>query len=119
MDGDYFQHFGSPYTILNMQSFTGQAQAPAQGQMQYQYWGTPWQEYCQQPQRGVMIGQGALHASKQTEPKPRLAKDEVELLEREFAKNPKPTSNTKRELAEQMRVEAARINVCAFPPSPF
>lgn len=51
-----------------------------------------------------------MHASKQTEPKPRLAKDEVELLEREFAKNPKPNSSTKRELAEQMGVEVPRIN---------
>jgi len=53
-----------------------------------------------------------MNGSKQAEPKPRLAKDEVELLEREFAKNPKPNSSTKRELAEQMGVEVPRINVC-------
>lgn len=63
------------------------------------------------------MGQGNMHPSKQTEPKPRLAKDEVELLEREFAKNPKPNSSTKRELAEQMGVEVPRINVCVFSPS--
>ena len=58
-----------------------------------------------------MMSQGNMHPSKQTEPKPRLAKDEVELLEREFTKNPKPNSSTKRELAEQMGVEVPRINV--------
>lgn len=57
-----------------------------------------------------MVGPGSLHPSKQTEPKPRLAKDEVELLEREFAKNPKPNTSLKRELAEQMGVEVPRIN---------
>jgi hypothetical protein len=41
-----------------------------------------------------------------------LAKDEVDLLEREFSKNQKPSSSTKRELAEQMGVEVPRINVC-------
>lgn len=67
--------------------------------------------YQQHQQRAVMMGQGGMHMSKQTEPKPRLAKDEVELLEREFNKNPKPNSSTKRELAEQMGVEVPRINV--------
>lgn len=69
--------------------------------------------YQQHQQRAAaaMMGQGNMHPSKQTEPKPRLAKDEVELLEREFAKNPKPNSSTKRELAEQMGVEVPRINV--------
>lgn len=61
----------------------------------------------------MMVGPGSLHPSKQTEPKPRLAKDEVELLEREFAKNPKPNTSLKRELAEQMGVEVPRINVCS------
>jgi len=59
-----------------------------------------------------MMGQGNMHLAKQqTEPKPRLAKEEVDLLEREFNKNPKPNSSTKRELAEQMGVEVPRINV--------
>jgi Homeodomain-containing transcription factor len=70
------------------------------------------------------LPQGAV-LTKPTEPKPRLAKDEVELLESEFAKNPKPSSSVKRELAEQMGVEVPRINVglrtgdspLAFSPS--
>ncbi|KAJ4295865.1 hypothetical protein N0V88_004567 [Collariella sp. IMI 366227] len=66
--------------------------------------------YQQQQQRAMMMGQGSMHLSKPAEPKPRLAKDEVELLEREFSKNPKPSSSTKRDLAEQMGVEVPRIN---------
>lgn len=77
--------------------------------------------YQQNPQRAaaVMMGHSPIHASKQTEPKPRLAKDEVEVLEREFAKNQKPNSSVKRDLAEKMGVEVPRINVCsALPPLP-
>jgi hypothetical protein len=43
--------------------------------------------------------------------KPRLGKDEVDILEREFKKNPKPTTQTKRQFAEDMGVDLARINV--------
>jgi len=49
--------------------------------------------------------------TQKNETKPRLGKDEVEFLEREFKKNPKPTTQTKRQFAEDMRVELARINV--------
>lgn len=49
--------------------------------------------------------------SRATESKPRLSKDEVELLEAEFQKNHKPNSTTKKALAESMRVDNARINV--------
>jgi hypothetical protein len=66
--------------------------------------------YHHQQHRAALMGQGGLMA-KPAEPKPRLAKEEVELLEREFAKNQKPSSTTKRELAEQMGVEVPRINV--------
>lgn len=52
-------------------------------------------------------------AAKTTETKPRLGKDEVDILEREFKKNPKPTTQTKRQFAEDMGVELARINVCS------
>jgi flagellar biosynthesis component FlhA len=52
-------------------------------------------------------------AAKTTETKPRLGKDEVDVLEREFKKNPKPTTQTKRQFAEDMGVELARINVCS------
>lgn len=45
------------------------------------------------------------------ETKPRLGKEEVEILEREFNNNQKPTTNTKRQYAEEMGVDLARINV--------
>lgn len=45
-----------------------------------------------------------------TESKPRLSKEEVEILETEFQKNHKPNSTTKKALAESMRVDNARIN---------
>lgn len=57
--------------------------------------------------------QSMVHA-KQTEPKPRLAKDEVLLLETEFAKNPKPSSQRKREIAELLKVDNPRINVSSL-----
>lgn len=52
------------------------------------------------------------HMSRTTETKSRLSKEEVEILEAEFQKNHKPNSSTKKALAEQMRVDNARINVC-------
>ena len=52
------------------------------------------------------------HQTKTNETKPRLGKDEVEILEREFKKNSKPTTQTKRQFADNMGVELARINVC-------
>lgn len=48
--------------------------------------------------------------TKSNETKPRLGKDEVDILEREFKKNPKPTTQTKRQFAEDMGVDLARIN---------
>lgn len=56
------------------------------------------------------------HMARATESKPRLSKEEVEILEAEFQKNHKPNSSTKKALAEQMRVDNARINVFTFPP---
>jgi hypothetical protein len=50
-------------------------------------------------------------ATKTNETKLRLGKDEVDILEHEFKKNPNPTTQTKRHLAEDMRVDLARINV--------
>jgi hypothetical protein len=63
----------------------------------------PWRQH-----RPTLIQQPNMH---KTESKPRLAKEEVELLETEFQKNHKPNSSLKKTLAEQMRVEIARINV--------
>jgi hypothetical protein len=45
------------------------------------------------------------------ETKPRLAKQEVDLLERHFQENHKPPSSLKRQLAENMGVQVCRINV--------
>jgi len=65
----------------------------------------------QQSHQRQMMGHGGMPPNKQTEPKPRLAKDEVELLEAEFQKNPKPSSGRKREIATQLNVDHPRINV--------
>jgi len=53
---------------------------------------------------------------KWNETKPRLSKGEVEVLEREFNKNPKPTTQMKRQFAKDMGVELARINVKRSEP---
>ena len=66
--------------------------------------------YAMAAQRAAMIGLPS-SATKANETKPRLGKDEVEILEREFKKNPKPTTQTKRQFAEEMGVDLARINV--------
>ncbi|KAI9050882.1 hypothetical protein LZ554_004999 [Drepanopeziza brunnea f. sp. 'monogermtubi'] len=54
----------------------------------------------------IAISNGA----KTNDTKPRLAKDEVDILEREFKKNPKPTTQTKRQFADDMGVDLPRIN---------
>jgi hypothetical protein len=46
--------------------------------------------------------------------KVRLGKDETDVLEREFKRNPKPTTQTKRQFAEDMGVNLARINVSSI-----
>lgn len=48
-----------------------------------------------------------------TDSKPRLDEDEVAILEREFQRNPKPSTQIKRQYAEEMGVELPRINVRA------
>jgi hypothetical protein len=52
-------------------------------------------------------------AAKKVETKPHLGKDEANILAREFKRNPKPTARTKRQFAEDMGAELARINVCS------
>ncbi|KAK4190521.1 pah3 homeobox protein encoded by the pah3 protein [Podospora australis] len=113
MDMDFMDPYRRPYQGMGY----GAQQHAQQQAHQYPYWSQHLVAYYQQQQHhqhqhraAAMMGQGPMQMSKQTEPKPRLAKDEVELLEREFAKNPKPNSSTKRELAEQMGVEVPRIN---------
>jgi hypothetical protein len=63
----------------------------------------------QQQQSANMIAIPTVPKTNDT--KPRLGKDEVDILEREFKKNPKPTTQTKRQFAEDMGVDLARINV--------
>lgn len=90
---------------------------PSQGHPRYPYWSQSWMDACGQPPRAVVVNGGnigGLHAPKQNEPKPRLSKEEVDSLEKEFLKNAKPNSSTKRELAERLQVEVPRINVCAL-----
>ncbi|KAG9232902.1 hypothetical protein BJ875DRAFT_379724 [Amylocarpus encephaloides] len=53
----------------------------------------------------------AMSTTKTNDTKPRLGKDEVDILEGEFKKNPKPTTQIKRGFAEDMGVDLARINV--------
>ncbi|KAK5652551.1 hypothetical protein OQA88_10312 [Cercophora sp. LCS_1] len=114
-DMEYLDLYQQSYDNSNMQpTFQDQTHhGQEQVQQQYPLWSHHLVALYQQQQQqraAMMLGQASLQTSKQTEPKPRLAKDEVELLEGEFAKNPKPNSSTKRELAEQMGVEVARIN---------
>ncbi|GAB1311103.1 Homeobox domain-containing protein [Madurella fahalii] len=109
MDMDYMDHYRQRYAGLAMHPYGHQQQPQSQGP-QHPYWNQLMAYYQHQQRTAALMGQGNMHLSKPTEPKPRLAKDEVELLEREFAKNPKPSSSTKRELAEQMGVEVPRIN---------
>ena len=52
--------------------------------------------------------------AKTSEAIPRLGKEEVDFLEREFKRNPKPTTKTKRQFAEDMCVDLARINVSSI-----
>ena len=97
----------------HVQAFNGQHQ----GHQGYQQYNLSFEQQqlvyaqLQQQRAAAMINSGAISQTKPTESKPRLAKDEVETLEREFQKNPKPNSSLKRELADQMRVDVARINV--------
>ncbi|AEO54134.1 hypothetical protein MYCTH_2296328 [Thermothelomyces thermophilus ATCC 42464] len=109
MDMDYLDPYQRRHPDLPMQLFAGDQQAHPQA-MQYPYWNPLMAYYQQQHRAAALVGHAGVHLSKPAEPKPRLAKDEVELLEREFAKNQKPNSSTKRELAEKMGVEVPRIN---------
>ncbi|SPN96914.1 uncharacterized protein DNG_00433 [Cephalotrichum gorgonifer] len=74
---------------------------PSQDMNQFALHGTSWAD---------PYARGTLLQSHRTETKPRLSKAEVEQLEAEFQKNNKPSSSVKKGLAEQMRVEVARIN---------
>ncbi|CCU81893.1 hypothetical protein BGHDH14_bgh05591 [Blumeria hordei DH14] len=51
-----------------------------------------------------------IHPGRTIETKPRLGKDEVATLEREFRRNSKPSTETKIAYATQMKVDLPRIN---------
>jgi hypothetical protein len=51
---------------------------------------------------------------RRNETKARIGMEEVDVLEREFKRNPKPTTQTKRQIAEDMGVDLARINVSSI-----
>lgn len=61
--------------------------------------------------RSAYMGEHAALVDGKTESKPRLTKEEVDRLEKEFRKNPKPSSSVKAQLADSLRLERARINV--------
>lgn len=67
-------------------------------------------DVIQRHQNATLAIQGQEYQDR-NETKPRLAKTEVELLEKHFAENHKPPSSLKRQLAENMNVQVARINV--------
>ncbi|CAK7266855.1 hypothetical protein SEPCBS119000_002243 [Sporothrix epigloea] len=77
----------------------------------YTYGGEPFYLFSQMPphHRSMTEAQLAL-ATKHMDPKPRLGKDEVQMLEDEFQKNPKPSSTRKREIADILKVDNPRIN---------
>ena len=101
--------------------FTGQIHASAPNHMAYSSYPYSREQLyaiAQYQQQRTMAGHAAMPPSKQPDPKPRLSKDEVDLLEREFQKNSKPSSGRKREIAELLKVEHPRINArLGRPPS--
>lgn len=68
------------------------------------------QSYTLAPQHVPMLAMSNA-ATRPTETKPRLAKEDVAFLERAFDMNHKPTTQTKRGYAENMGVDLPRINV--------
>jgi hypothetical protein len=59
----------------------------------------------------------AIPLTNTNETKPRLGNDEIEILDLEFKRNPKPTTQTKRQFAEDMGIDLARINVRSTAPT--
>ena len=78
----------------------------------YSYGGEPFYLFSQMPthHRSMTEAQLAI-VNKQMDPKPRLGKDEVQMLEDEFQKNSKPSTMRKREIADILKVDNPRINV--------
>ncbi|KAL7936257.1 homeobox domain-containing protein [Trichoderma chlorosporum] len=89
------------YSVAATDDFTQYAQIP-----EYPYLAESMKAY--QAQHNHLVHHQQM--SRTTESKPRLSKEEVEVLEAEFQKNHKPNSSTKKGLAESMRVDHARIN---------
>jgi len=56
-----------------------------------------------------------VETNRQSSLKPRLSKEEVDMLEKEFDKDSKPTSSTKRVLAEHFGVEVINVRFFSSP----
>ncbi|KAJ0158617.1 hypothetical protein CTA2_11218 [Colletotrichum tanaceti] len=96
----YYQDYQTPYDYAAFST-------PFPGNLyQNEYNMELYRQQAAMMNRGMFTGVGG----KVTESKPRLAKDEVDKLEREFQRNNKPNSSLKKQLAEEMRVDIARIN---------
>ena len=67
---------------------------------------------CLEDERHDTAGATTVGAELLYSTRPRLGKDEVDILQREFKKNSKPTTQTKRQLAGDIGEDLARINVC-------
>ncbi|KAM0251945.1 hypothetical protein ACHAQJ_007918 [Trichoderma viride] len=89
------------YSVATTDDFTQYAQLP-----DYPFLAESMKAY--QTQHNHLVHHQQM--TRTTESKPRLSKEEVDLLESEFQKNHKPNSSTKKALAESMRVDHARIN---------
>lgn len=94
-------------------------------------WNTPFEsEYVNFPSTGMDSleqhasatgsSQPSLHLGSHlqaNETKPQLGNNEVEILEREFEKNHKLSTQTKRQFAEDMSVELSAVNVSTIEPT--
>ncbi|KAL1878521.1 hypothetical protein VTK73DRAFT_7949 [Phialemonium thermophilum] len=64
----------------------------------------------QAQQTTPVVDQLSLQAQRLSEPRPRLTKEETDILEKVFSQNTKPSTADKRELAQRLRLELARVN---------
>jgi hypothetical protein len=94
------------------QTYLQNQQVPHYGQSFQDYQMMTYNRHMVHPSPLGQLAMESQHFQDRNETKPRLAKQEVEMLERHFQENHKPPSSLKRQLAEQMGVDVARINVC-------
>ncbi|KAL2020895.1 hypothetical protein VTK56DRAFT_7886 [Thermocarpiscus australiensis] len=122
------QFFLPPPTEL--QPLLQHQQQQQQAQLQPQYypsladqWAVPdFQQNHHQPQSPTMLvmGQENMLLARPPQPKPRLSKEELDVLEGVFASDPKPTTSQKKDLAARLNLDVPRVNVGftrAFAPT--